>query len=131
MDHEVQLDGTAVADHRAGQSGECLEVGCLSLVAAGQAIETGNPFGGAFDDVPRHLQPHRRGCGACSPPWPLRPESCSTDSATAIGGEFLGFLEQLRRRRCDMRYVAIVEGGDDVLRDVIFNRYVIPVSTRI
>ncbi|MGQ0841525.1 acyl-CoA dehydrogenase family protein [Actinokineospora sp.] len=30
----------------------------------------------------------------------------------------------------DMRYVAIVEGGDDVLRDVIFSRYVIPVSKR-
>jgi alkylation response protein AidB-like acyl-CoA dehydrogenase len=31
----------------------------------------------------------------------------------------------------DMRYVAIVEGGEDVLRDVIFTRYVIPVSKRI
>jgi alkylation response protein AidB-like acyl-CoA dehydrogenase len=31
----------------------------------------------------------------------------------------------------DMRYVAVVEGGEDVLRDVIYNRYVIPVSKRI
>jgi alkylation response protein AidB-like acyl-CoA dehydrogenase len=30
----------------------------------------------------------------------------------------------------DMRYVSIVEGGDDVLRDLMYNRYVIPVSKR-
>lgn len=30
----------------------------------------------------------------------------------------------------DMRYVSIVEGGDDVLRDLMFTRYVVPVSKR-
>ncbi|MGC4897653.1 acyl-CoA dehydrogenase family protein [Micromonospora sp. DT31] len=30
----------------------------------------------------------------------------------------------------DMRYVSIVEGGDDVLRDLLFSRYVVPVSKR-
>jgi alkylation response protein AidB-like acyl-CoA dehydrogenase len=30
----------------------------------------------------------------------------------------------------DMRYVSIVEGGDDVLRDLIYSRYVVPVSKR-
>lgn len=30
----------------------------------------------------------------------------------------------------DVRYVSIVEGGDDVLRDLVFNRYVVPVSQR-
>jgi alkylation response protein AidB-like acyl-CoA dehydrogenase len=30
----------------------------------------------------------------------------------------------------DVRYVSIVEGGDDVLRDLMFNRYVVPVSKR-
>lgn len=30
----------------------------------------------------------------------------------------------------DMRYVSIVEGGDDVLRDLVYNRYVVPVSKR-
>jgi hypothetical protein len=29
-----------------------------------------------------------------------------------------------------MRYVSIVEGGDDVLRDLVYNRYVIPVPRR-
>jgi alkylation response protein AidB-like acyl-CoA dehydrogenase len=30
----------------------------------------------------------------------------------------------------DVRYVSIVEGGDDVLRDLLFSRYVVPVSKR-
>jgi alkylation response protein AidB-like acyl-CoA dehydrogenase len=30
----------------------------------------------------------------------------------------------------DVRYVSIVEGGDDVLRDLVYSRYVIPVSKR-
>jgi len=30
----------------------------------------------------------------------------------------------------DMRYVSIVEGGDDVLRDLVFTRYVVPVGKR-
>ena len=30
----------------------------------------------------------------------------------------------------DVRYVSIVEGGDDVLRDLVFTRYVVPVSKR-
>ncbi|QUH01867.1 acyl-CoA/acyl-ACP dehydrogenase [Saccharopolyspora erythraea] len=30
----------------------------------------------------------------------------------------------------DIRFVSIVEGGDDVLRDLMFDRYVIPVSKR-
>ncbi|MFJ6615656.1 acyl-CoA dehydrogenase family protein [Streptomyces sp. NPDC091289] len=30
----------------------------------------------------------------------------------------------------DMRYVSLVEGGDDVLRELLFSRYVIPVSRR-
>ncbi len=30
----------------------------------------------------------------------------------------------------DMRYVSVVEGGDDVLRDLVYNRYVIPVLRR-
>ncbi|HEY1918703.1 MAG TPA: acyl-CoA dehydrogenase family protein [Streptosporangiaceae bacterium] len=30
----------------------------------------------------------------------------------------------------DVRYVSLVEGGDDVLRDLMFSRYVVPVSKR-
>jgi alkylation response protein AidB-like acyl-CoA dehydrogenase len=54
----------------------------------------------------------------------------------SIGSEMFGGLGYthdsiINKLMRDMRYVAIVEGGDDVLRDVIFNRYVIPVSKRI
>jgi alkylation response protein AidB-like acyl-CoA dehydrogenase len=31
----------------------------------------------------------------------------------------------------DMRYVSIVEGGDDALRDLVYARYVVPVSKRV
>jgi alkylation response protein AidB-like acyl-CoA dehydrogenase len=30
----------------------------------------------------------------------------------------------------DMRYISIIEGGDDVLRDLLYHRYVVPVSKR-
>ena len=30
----------------------------------------------------------------------------------------------------DTRHVSIVEGGDDVLRDLVYSRYVVPVSKR-
>nr|MBA3250554.1 acyl-CoA dehydrogenase [Geodermatophilaceae bacterium] len=30
----------------------------------------------------------------------------------------------------DVRYVSIVEAGDDVLRELVFSRYVVPVSKR-
>jgi len=30
----------------------------------------------------------------------------------------------------DVRYVSIVEGGDDVLRELLFSRHVVPVSRR-
>jgi alkylation response protein AidB-like acyl-CoA dehydrogenase len=30
----------------------------------------------------------------------------------------------------DARYVSIVEGGDDVLRELLFARHVVPVSRR-
>lgn len=31
----------------------------------------------------------------------------------------------------DMRYIAIVEGGEDVLRDIVYSRYVVPPTKRI
>jgi alkylation response protein AidB-like acyl-CoA dehydrogenase len=54
----------------------------------------------------------------------------------SVGSEMfggLGYTEDLPIGKLlrDMRYVSIVEGGDDVLRDVIFSRYVIPVSKRV
>lgn len=44
----------------------------------------------------------------------------------------LGYTEELPIGKLvrDMRYVSIVEGGDDVLRELLFSRYVVPVSRR-
>src|SRR5215217_5431867 len=53
----MQLDGSSVADHRAGQLGETQEMGGLALVATRQPTEPGNPPQGPFDDVPMTPQP--------------------------------------------------------------------------
>ncbi len=45
----------------------------------------------------------------------------------------LGYTDEtpIGQLLCDMRYVALVEGGDDVLRDLLFRRFVLPVHQRI
>jgi alkylation response protein AidB-like acyl-CoA dehydrogenase len=53
----------------------------------------------------------------------------------SVGSEMFGGLgytseTQAGRLLRDMRYVSIVEGGDDVLRDLVFSRYVVPVPRR-
>ncbi|WP_151481142.1 acyl-CoA dehydrogenase family protein [Streptomyces albicerus] len=55
--------------------------------------------------------------------------------AASVGSEMfggLGYTNELHIGKLmrDMRYVSIVEGGDDVLRDLLFSRYVIPVPRR-
>ncbi|MGA5817683.1 acyl-CoA dehydrogenase family protein [Kitasatospora sp. NPDC094028] len=56
------------------------------------------------------------------------------DIAT-VGSEMFGGLgytdeSPIGKLMRDMRYISIVEGGDDVLRDLVFSRYVIPVPRR-
>ncbi|MFF2042351.1 acyl-CoA dehydrogenase family protein [Kitasatospora sp. NPDC058170] len=56
------------------------------------------------------------------------------DVAT-VGSEMFGGLgytndHPIGKLLRDMRYVSIVEGGDDVLRDLVFSRYVIPIPRR-
>ncbi|WP_433665203.1 acyl-CoA dehydrogenase family protein [Nocardia sp. CA-128927] len=53
----------------------------------------------------------------------------------SVGSEMFGGPEctnelPIGRLVRDMRYVSIIEGGDDVLRDLIFSRFVIPVPCR-
>ncbi|MBB5939902.1 acyl-CoA dehydrogenase family protein [Streptomyces zagrosensis] len=53
----------------------------------------------------------------------------------SVGSEMfggLGYTDELPIGKLvrDMRYVSVVEGGDDVLRDLLFGRYVIPVPRR-
>lgn len=54
----------------------------------------------------------------------------ASTASEMFGG--LGYTDEMAIGKLlrDMRYVSIVEGGDDVLRDLIFNRYVVPVSKR-
>ena len=44
----------------------------------------------------------------------------------------LGFTNDLMIGKLvrDMRYVSIVEGGDDVLRDLLYRRFVVPTGKR-
>lgn len=52
-----------------------------------------------------------------------------------VGSELFGALgytgdSPIGKLMRDMRYVSIVEGGDDVLRELMFNRYVLPENKR-
>lgn len=53
----------------------------------------------------------------------------------SVGSEMfggLGYTHELPIGKLmrDMRYVSIVEGGDDILRELLFSRYVVPVPRR-
>ncbi len=53
----------------------------------------------------------------------------------SVGSEMFGGLgytsdAPIGKLLRDIRYVSVVEGGDDVLRDLLFSRYVIPVPRR-
>ncbi|CAL9654749.1 acyl-CoA dehydrogenase family protein [Streptomyces sp. enrichment culture] len=56
--------------------------------------------------------------------------SIASAGSEMFGG--LGYTDELPVGKLlrDMRYVSIVEGGDDVLRELLFSRYVVPVSRR-
>jgi alkylation response protein AidB-like acyl-CoA dehydrogenase len=52
-------------------------------------------------------------------------------SIASLGSEMFGGLGYTREMSIDkllrdVRHVSIIEGGDDVLRDLVFNRYVVP-----
>jgi alkylation response protein AidB-like acyl-CoA dehydrogenase len=53
----------------------------------------------------------------------------------SVGSEMFGGLGYTRERAIDklvrdIRHVSIIEGGDDVLRDLVYNRYVVPEGNR-
>ncbi len=53
----------------------------------------------------------------------------------SVGSEMFGGLGYTHEARIgkllrDIRYVSVVEGGDDVLREMVFSRYVVPVPRR-
>jgi len=54
----------------------------------------------------------------------------------SVGSEMFGGLGYTREMAIeklvrDVRHVSIVEGGDDVLRDLVYNRYVVPAANRL
>lgn len=54
----------------------------------------------------------------------------------AVGSEMFGGLGYTRETVADklvrdIRHVSIIEGGDDVLRDLVYNRYVLPEDNRV
>nr|WP_242440899.1 acyl-CoA dehydrogenase [Streptomyces sp. CB02923] len=56
-------------------------------------------------------------------------------STASIASEMFGGLgythdSPIGKLMRDIRYVSLVEGGDDVLRELVYNRYVVPVSKR-
>ncbi|MBB5873495.1 alkylation response protein AidB-like acyl-CoA dehydrogenase [Allocatelliglobosispora scoriae] len=53
--------------------------------------------------------------------------SAASEMFGGVGYTHESIISKLLR---DVRYVSIVEGGDDVLRDLMFARYVVPVSKR-
>ena len=53
-----------------------------------------------------------------------------------LGSEMFGGLGYTREMAIDklvrdVRHVSIIEGGDDVLRDLVFSRYVVPEDNRV
>jgi alkylation response protein AidB-like acyl-CoA dehydrogenase len=62
-------------------------------------------------------------CGQTS--WQIA--STASEMFGGLGYTHDLIIEKLVR---DVRYVSIVEGGDDVLRDLMFHRHVVPVSKR-
>jgi alkylation response protein AidB-like acyl-CoA dehydrogenase len=54
----------------------------------------------------------------------------------SVGSEMFGGLGYTREMSIDklvrdIRHVSIIEGGDDVIRDLVFNRYVVPEDNRV
>ena len=54
----------------------------------------------------------------------------------SVGSEMFGGLGYTREMSIDklvrdVRHVSIIEGGDDVLRDLVYNRYVVPDASRL
>ncbi|WP_033438935.1 acyl-CoA dehydrogenase family protein [Saccharothrix sp. NRRL B-16314] len=54
----------------------------------------------------------------------------ASEASEMFGG--LGYTHEspIGKLLRDVRYVSIVEGGDDVMRDLVYNRFVVPVSKR-
>ncbi|MER5646779.1 acyl-CoA dehydrogenase family protein [Streptosporangium sp. NPDC002524] len=122
------LTGNAVFAGRLGQFEMEIEVmanQCLAAARAYDAIAARPDAGEEFLRVGTLKQAltAKMFCGQTG--W--RIASTASEMFGGLGYTHESVIGKLLR---DMRYVSIVEGGDDVLRELVFSRYVVPVSKR-
>ncbi|MEU4726443.1 acyl-CoA dehydrogenase family protein [Nonomuraea dietziae] len=122
------LTGNAVFAGRLGQFEMEIEVmanQCLAAARAYDAIAARPDAGEEFLRVGTLKQAltAKMFCGQTG--W--RIASAASEMFGGLGYTHESVIGKLLR---DMRYVSIVEGGDDVLRELVFSRYVVPVSKR-
>ncbi|MEU8384854.1 acyl-CoA dehydrogenase family protein [Streptosporangium sp. NPDC048865] len=122
------LTGNAVFAGRLGQFEMEIEVmanQCLAAARAYDAIASRPDAGEEFLRVGTLKQAltTKMFCGQTG--W--RIASAASEMFGGLGYTHESVIGKLLR---DMRYVSIVEGGDDVLRELVFSRYVVPVSKR-
>lgn len=122
------LTGNAVFAGRLGQFEMEIEVmanQCMAAARAYDAIAARPDAGEEFLRVGTLKQAltAKMFCGQTG--W--RIASAASEMFGGLGYTHESVIGKLLR---DMRYVSIVEGGDDVLRELVFSRYVVPVSKR-
>ncbi|MGW0480530.1 MULTISPECIES: acyl-CoA dehydrogenase family protein [Nonomuraea] len=122
------LTGNAVFASRLGQMEMQIEVmanQCLAAARAYDAIAARPDAGEEFLRLGTLKQAltAKMFCGQTG--WQIA--STASEMFGGLGYTHESVIGKLLR---DMRYVSIVEGGDDVLRELVFSRYVVPVSKR-
>ncbi|MDR8412940.1 acyl-CoA dehydrogenase family protein [Nonomuraea sp. 3-1Str] len=122
------LTGNAVFASRLGQFEMQIEVmtnQCLAAARAYDAIAARPDAGEEFlrTGTLKQALTTKMFCGQTG--WQIA--STASEMFGGLGYTHESVIGKLTR---DMRYVSIVEGGDDVLRDLVFSRYVVPVSKR-
>ncbi|MBP2707750.1 acyl-CoA/acyl-ACP dehydrogenase [Microbispora sp. RL4-1S] len=122
------LTANAVFASRLGQFEMLIDVmsnQCLAAARAYDAIATRPDAGEEFLRVGTLKQAltTKMFCGQTG--WQI-----ASTASEMMGGHGYTHESVIGKLLRDMRYVSIVEGGDDVLRDLVFSRYVVPVSKR-
>lgn len=122
------LAGNAVFMSRLGQFEMLIEVmtsQCLTAAREFDAIAADPEAGAAFlrQGVLKSAITTKMFCGQAG--WQIA--ATASEMFGGLGYTHDHVIEKLVR---DIRYVSIVEGGDDVLRDLMYQRYVVPVAKR-
>jgi alkylation response protein AidB-like acyl-CoA dehydrogenase len=124
----TQLVSNAVFASRLGQIEMQIDVMTNQCLAAAREYDAINARPDAADEFLRQgtmktAMTTKLFCGQAS--WQI--VSAASEMFGGLGYTRESLVQKLLR---DARYVSIVEGGDDVLRDLLFARHVVPVSRR-